>query len=172
MKTGRATIYAVAIGSAFWVLESLIHHHLFDETVLELIPEDPNEMWMRAAIVLIIAAFGLMMDRNYYKLQQKEKEKFDIFKATVRSSQHVLNNHLNQMQYFMNHAQDKGLIEEEVKLLYKESIEESSRLLANLSKVTAPEEKHIRAAVETWKQTSVKKDNGHSNGGERLPNNV
>ena len=149
-----AIITAVLLASGFWVLESVIHFTLFGDP-FELIPHDPNEAWMRIAIVLLILLFGLVMSLHEKKLIHKEQEKFHIFKATVRSSQHVLNNHLNQMQYFMLRAKDAGLVDDELIKLYEESIDESSLLLRQLSEVETPEQQQIEEAVQPWKKAQT-----------------
>ncbi|MDH5737795.1 MAG: hypothetical protein OEZ23_05760 [Gammaproteobacteria bacterium] len=167
MQAGRATIISGFVAAGFWLLESVIHYEIFEHLAFELLPSDPNELWMRSAMCATILLLGINSDRHSRRILEKEREKHHIFRATVRSSQHVLNNLLNQMQYFMLHAEDEGLIKDEVKQLYAQSIEESTRLLKNLGSLGNPCAVKIKKAVEPW-QPAVS-DTNPSGGNARVP---
>lgn len=65
----------------------------------------------------------------------KEKEKRVVFDATVKSTQHILNNLLNQMQYFKLVADETNAFDDEVNDIYKNTIKEGKELVINLSSV-------------------------------------
>lgn len=136
----------------FWIFESLFHKYIFHDEKLELFPTDPNEIWMRMIIIFLIFASGVVIGIQNNKLIENEREKLRVFRAAVRSSQHILNNHLNQMQYFMLKAEDAGLVDPNLKQLYQDSLAESCCLLKNLSQVENPNENTIEDAVQPWKQ--------------------
>jgi signal transduction histidine kinase len=49
---------SVALSTAFWLLESLLHHFVYKEIFFELIPTDPEELRMRTMITVLLVAFG------------------------------------------------------------------------------------------------------------------
>lgn len=145
-----STIGGVTLAIGFWFLESLIHSFAFMEDEINFIPSDINELWMRLVICGLIILFGIYSDYQNRKLLAKEQEKLSVFKATVRSSQQILNNHLNQMQLFMLKAKSAGLIDPELESLYNESLAESGELLKSLSMVDNPTEEKIEESVQPW----------------------
>lgn len=77
----------------------------------------------------------------------KEKEKRIVFDATVRSTQHILNNLLNQMQYFKMVADETNAFDDEVNEIYKNTIEEGKELVIKLSSVEELTEENIIGSV-------------------------
>ena len=65
--------------------------------MFELLPSNFNELWMRVLIVVLMICFGIFGDAWSRRLVTKEDEKRQIFIATVSSTQHILNNLLNQI---------------------------------------------------------------------------
>jgi hypothetical protein len=59
----------------FWVAESLVHAHVFDESHFELLPSEPNELWMRALIAWLFVAFGALGDRQIAALERTRRER-------------------------------------------------------------------------------------------------
>ncbi len=68
------------IGAAYWILESFLHTYLFNSGPLAstlLCEHDPNEMWMRILIVVVLTAFGwaaerLVRSERHYKEQAQK----------------------------------------------------------------------------------------------------
>lgn len=88
--------FCVAVG--FWFLESLLHMHLFDKTgFFVLIPQQPNELWMRIVICLLIVVIGYVADRHIKTLHKIQKEKLRTLKATMYNVHDVAGNALNQI---------------------------------------------------------------------------
>ena len=77
----------------------------------------------------------------------KEKEKRIVFDATVRSTQHILNNLLNQMQYFKMVADETNAFDDEVNEIYKNTIKEGKELVIKLSSVEELTEENIIGSV-------------------------
>lgn len=148
--TGIPTIISITMATGFWFLESFVHSYIYEEGPFELFPQDPDQLWMKIIIFTLILLFGVLFDFQKRKLRIKEEEKLKVFKATVRSSQHILNNHLNQMQLFMLKAENLGLINHELKTLYADSLTESCNLLTNLSQIEKPTEAKIEESVQPW----------------------
>ena len=90
----------VVFSIIYWFSESLLHGFVFDEHVFEWIPSDLNELWMRSVIVFLVIVSSSYADHYSYLLRKKELEKTELFSETVRASHHILNNLLNQMNYY------------------------------------------------------------------------
>ncbi|RWX55093.1 hypothetical protein [Photobacterium chitinilyticum] len=140
------TLKASLLSVLFWIMESLIHKLFFLDN-FEIIPVEANELWMRVVIVILVICFGLYADFQTKILLEKEEEKRLIFKATVCSSQHIVNNLLNQMQFFRMKADEHNAFNSEVIELYDQSLQEGEDLMALLSNVDEITEKNIRMSV-------------------------
>jgi PAS domain S-box-containing protein len=84
------------------------------------------------------------------KLEAKlneEREKRIIYTATVRSTQHILNNMLNGMQLFKMKAQKADIFDDETKAQFEYTISQGTELVKKLSAVEVLTESNIRASV-------------------------
>jgi hypothetical protein len=138
---------AVAFAAIYWLMESSLHHLVFDGKAFEFWPSDPNELSMRLTIVVLIILFGCYADGRTRALLRKEREKQQIFNATVGSAMHIINNLLNQMQYFKMKAEDSGDFDRSTLELYDRTMDEGQELLERLSSVDELSEATIRMAV-------------------------
>jgi len=138
---------AVIVASLFWLLKSLIHWYIFAEVEFQLLPTDANEFWMRVIIFLLIIAVGVLADNRAARNDAVEKEKREIFDATVSSSQHVVNNLLNQVQVLFLDLDNDNRLSDEGREHLEESIREGKDQIARLSSVTAIDEASIRGSV-------------------------
>lgn len=138
---------AVIVASLFWALKSLIHWYIFAEVEFQLLPTDANEFWMRVIIFLLIIAVGVLADNRAARNDAVEKEKREIFDATVSSSQHVVNNLLNQVQVLFLDLDNDNRLSDEGREHLEESIREGKDQIARLSSVTAIDEASIRDSV-------------------------
>lgn len=132
---------------SYWVLECIIHYFGYGELEFEIIPSDFDELWMRIVIVILLICFGLYADKYTKSILDKEKEKRIVFEATVRSTHHILNNVLNQMQYFKMVADEKNAFDDEVNELYENTITEGKELIVKLSSVEELTEENIIDSV-------------------------
>lgn len=132
----------------FWLLDSSIHHLFFGEPEFEFVPTEPNELWMRLVIVGLLILFGLYTDKHTARLIKKEKEKRVIFNATISSTQHILNNMLNQTQYLKMLAEESNAFDKESVALFDKVMQEGSELVQSLSNVEELTVENIKEAVE------------------------
>ncbi len=141
--TAKATLVSVI----YWMVDSLIHKLAFAEEAFEFIPSDVNELGMRLIIVALLIAFGGYADYHTKALLKKEREKQSVVKVTVRATQHIVNNLLNQMQYFKFKAEELQAFEEQTLELYEQSIAEAEALTRSLGSIDDLTEENIKQTV-------------------------
>ena len=150
MKNHKFTIIITFLAAVYWVFESLIHHFVFlDSYRAAFLPTDVNELWMRLGIVMLIIVFGIYADIQTGKLLAKEREKQDVFIATVSSTQHILNNLLNQMQIVLFSSGGSASMDDETRKLFKQALVEGKEQVFRLSSITEIDEGTIRKSMET-----------------------
>ncbi|MDH5391717.1 MAG: hypothetical protein OEY11_00900 [Gammaproteobacteria bacterium] len=147
MRQLNYTLKSIIISALLWLLDSVTHFYIFKESQLEFIPSETNELWMRLSIVILFIAFGFYADRQTMTILKKEKEKRVIFDATIGSSQHILNNLLNQMQYFKTKADGENIFDDEENYLYEKAIDDGKQLVKKLSAVKELTEENILSSV-------------------------
>ena len=98
MGPGRILIISLMAALAFWCTETLLHTYFFEPFEFQLWPKSANELWMRWIVVALIIGVGIEAERVRRANRRAEQQKRKIFDATLRSTQHVLNNLMNQMQ--------------------------------------------------------------------------
>jgi len=132
----------------FWLSDSLIHRFIYKEETFELVPTDVNELWMRTLIIVLLIIIGLVGDSRAKRIDDTERAKREIFLATVSSTQHVLNNLLNQMQLVFLDASKTHKLSDETRKLLEQSIKESKEQVDKLSSVTKLDAKTIKKSVQ------------------------
>jgi hypothetical protein len=147
LKKNNYTIVAMLTSIIYWSFDSLLHKLIFDKGDYEIIPSDINELWMRILIVILLIGFGIYADRHTKMLLEKENEKRAIYLATVSSTQHIVNNLLNQMQYFKLVADQTQAFNEETTEMYLNAMKEGKALVEKLSKVEELTAENIGHAV-------------------------
>jgi hypothetical protein len=79
MKIQKYSVVFLAISLAviFWNIEALIHSLIFNKGsfLQQLIPHDPNELWMRLLIFFLIIVFGIYANFQIIKVDKSRKEK-------------------------------------------------------------------------------------------------
>ena len=150
MKNWMFSIVAFFIAFVFWFFDASIHYFVYREPQFELIPDDYNELWMRVVIVLLIILFGVFADYFSRKLliTQKQLEASRIYSSMINATHHILNNLLNQMQFFKLEAQKSKDFDQEALTLYDNAINEASELIERLSKVENITEENIWASID------------------------
>ncbi len=115
-------------------------------------------------LIIPVLVFSIFIILNLSKRKKKykiEHEKLVIYKAMLMSSHHVLNNFLNQMHIFKITAENTPDFDPEVLELYNHIIEDASKQIESLSKITSIDEKTIFQSVAPKTKpkpvTSVKK---------------
>ncbi|MDH5764658.1 MAG: hypothetical protein OEZ38_01485 [Gammaproteobacteria bacterium] len=135
---------AILFSIIFWLSDSIIHNYIIGEE-FELIPTDLNELVMRAFIVFVLILFGLYADYSSKILLRKEAEKHEIYKAAIISTQHILNNLLNQLQYIQ--ISENQFIQGETKELFHKIIDDGKSLVEQLSSVENPSAQSIYKSI-------------------------
>jgi len=139
---------AVCLALLYWFIESVLHRFVYAEEFFEIVPSDFNEFWMRVYIVVLIVGFGMFADNRAKKLQETEKEKHEVFLATVSSTQHILNNLLNQMQLAFLDLDQRHNLDDQTRKLLEQSIREGKEQVDRLSSVTEISSKSIEESVK------------------------
>jgi hypothetical protein len=148
MRERRFTIYGICLALLYWVAESVVHRYIYAEDFFELMPSDLNELWMRVLIIFLLVGFGVFADNRAATIRNKEREKREVFLATVRSTQHILNNLLNQLQLAFFELDERHELESDTRKLLKRSIKEGKEQVERLSAVTEMRSESIEVSVK------------------------
>jgi len=149
MKNRKFTVVVTIAAASYWVAESLIHIFVFQDPEFAFLPTDINELWMRLGIVVLMIIFGIYADIQTGKLLAKEQEKREVFIAMVSSTQHILNNLLNQMQVALVDADGVKALDDETRKLLKKALIKGKEQVIQLSSVTELDGVTIRKSIET-----------------------
>ena len=95
--------------------------------------------------IFLVFAFVDAFKRN--RINKVNAEKLKIYTAMMSSTQHILNNFLNQMQLFKLTAEDTPKFDPEVLALYDEIIDEAKMQISALGNVNHINESSIHDAV-------------------------
>ena len=91
---------------------------------------------MPLLIVVLILGFGMFADNRAGRIKKSEREKREVYVATVRSTQHILNNLMNQLQLAFLDLEKEHCLESETRKLLEQSIREGKHQVERLSTVT------------------------------------
>ena len=149
MKNRKFTVVVTIAAASYWVAESLIHIFVFQDPEFAFLPTDIDELWMRLGIVVLMIIFGIYADIQTGKLLAKEQEKREVFIAMVSSTQHILNNLLNQMQVALVDADGVKALDDETRKLLKQALIKGKEQVIQLSSVTELDGVTIRKSIET-----------------------
>jgi len=148
MRQRRFTVYGICLALLYWVAESAVHRYIYAEDFFEFVPSDLNEIWMRVLIIFLIVGFGIFADDRAAKIRNKEREKREVFLATVSSTQHILNNLLNQLQLVFFELDERHELESDTRKLLKRSIKDGKEQVERLSAVTEMRSESIEKSVK------------------------
>ena len=147
MKQYKITLLGLAI-SFLALLITIVFDVDFFEYLVNLLHEfeqyEIDELIIPLFIFLIFA-FVDLLKRN--RASKVSSEKLKIYTAMMSSTQHVLNNFLNQMQLFKLTAEDTPKFNPEVLALYDEIIDEASMQISALGNIHHINESAIQEAV-------------------------
>ncbi|MDH5485377.1 MAG: hypothetical protein OEY43_09110 [Gammaproteobacteria bacterium] len=138
MTKSNYKLISTVIALIFWLIDSAAHKFLFNEATFEIFPSDTHDLWMRVVIFILITSFGFFVDYHSRKIleQTKELERSEIYKATLRASHHILNNLLNQMEYFKIEAKNCHDFNRETLEFLDQASGEAIELIEKLSTIT------------------------------------
>lgn len=147
IERNKFTVLGIVLALFYWFAESVIHRFVYAEEFFEVVPSDVNEFWMRLLIIVLIVSFGLFADNRARKIRDSEQEKRAVFIATVRSTQHILNNLLNQLQLVFFDLEKEHCLESETRTLLENSIREGKEQVERLSGVSDISSESIEESV-------------------------
>lgn len=136
MDRHKFSLLGLGLALFYWFAESVIHRFVYAEKFFEVVPSDVNELLMRLLIILLIAGFGFFADNRARKIKETEQEKQEVYVATVRSTQHILNNLLNQLQLAFLDLEKEHCLESDTRKLLEKSIREGKEQVERLSSVS------------------------------------
>ena len=135
MKKKMFTIAAIEMALIFWVLESAIHHFIFEETAFEIIPSEPNELWMRIVIVFLIVLLGVFADVFISRIVHNQMKVARVYNSLIQASNQTLDNLLDQMRLFKLEAMKSKDFDRSVLDTYDNAITHATELIERLSNV-------------------------------------
>lgn len=147
MDRYKFSLLGLGLAFIYWFAESIIHRFVYAEEFFEIVPSDVNELLMRLSIVVLIVSFGVFADNRARRIRATEKEKRDVYVATVRSTQHILNNLLNQLQLAFLDLEKEHCLESETRKLLEKSIREGKEQVERLSTVSEISSESIEESV-------------------------
>jgi len=147
MDRHKFTLLALGLALVYWLAESVIHRFVYAEQFFEFVPSDVNEFWMRLLIILLIIGFGFFADNRARKIKETEREKQEVYIATVRSTQHILNNLMNQLQLVFLDLEKEHTLESDTRRLLEKSIREGKEQVERLSSVSEISGESIEESV-------------------------
>jgi len=147
MDRYKFSLLGLGLALVYWFAESVIHRFVYAEEFFEIVPSDVNEFWMRLSIIVLIVAFGVFADNRARRIRASEKEKREVYVATVRSTQHILNNLLNQLQLAFLDLEKEHCLESETRILLERSIREGKEQVERLSSVSKISGESIEESV-------------------------
>lgn len=147
MDRHKFSLLALGLAFVYWIAESVIHRFVYAEQFFEVVPSDANELLMRLLIILLIVAFGLFADNRARRIKESEREKQEVYVATVRSTQHILNNLMNQLQLVFLDLEKEHCLESDTRKLLEKSIREGKEQVERLSSVSEISGESIEESV-------------------------
>ncbi len=136
MDRYKFSLIALGLALVYWFAESVMHRFVYQEAFFEVLPSDQNEFSMRLLIIVLIVGFGVFADNRARKIRKSEQEKHAVYVATVRSTQHILNNLMNQLQLAFLDLEKEHCLESETRRLLERSIREGKEQVERLSSVS------------------------------------
>lgn len=147
MKEYKLTLIGLFVALLMSVAAIVFELELFEKLVAlmhEIEHFEIDELILPVMVALIFAVIDLFRRHNRHKV---EVEKVKIYQAMIFSTQHILNNFLNQMQLFKMRAETTPDFDQTVLKLYDRVIEDAQMQIQGLSSLTQVTEKEIKDAV-------------------------
>lgn len=147
MKNNFFAFIGAVIAISVYILSLLFNLDLFEallETIEKLEHLEFDEFIIPVFIFLLFFTLN-QRKKNRISIISLEKEK--VFRATLSSSKHIINNFLNQMTLFKMTADETPQFPKDILNLYDEVINESQKQLESLSNVNDLRETAILYSV-------------------------
>lgn len=130
--------YAFIIIAEFDAFEAFVEFVAKHEVV------ELDEFFIPLALIILFAFIDLL---HRHRIQILEIEKQKVYKAMLGSSNHVLNNLINQMQLFRIYAEETEGFPKDALQLYDQTIDEASAKIKAMANVTKVDEEAISSSV-------------------------
>ena len=134
-KKKRFTIAAFEMALFFWVLESFLHHYVFEEPRFELIPSEMNELWMRIVIVFLIMLLGVFADAFIERILRRQMEVAHAYNSLIQVGNETLDNLLQQMRLFKSEANRSCDFNKDVLKYYDNALTQATDLVESFANV-------------------------------------
>ena len=134
---------AAPFALSYWFFDSAIHFFIYGEMEFELIPSDFNELWMRAAIFIMLVSFGFFADRHTNQIIEKDNEKFEVYESMLGATQHILNNFLQSIVLYNELAAKRNDMDEKTKALFERAILSTTDQIESLKDIEKPSKETI-----------------------------
>jgi len=147
MKNYSVTLLGLGISLVVLIMGVAFDVDFFEQLVnlLNNLEEYEIDELIIPFFIFFMFAFVDGFKRN--RLNKVNREKLKIYTAMMSSTQHILNNFLNQMQLFKLTAEDTPNFDSEVLGLYDEIIDEAKMQITALGNVNHINENSIHEAV-------------------------
>ena len=147
MKNFKWTIFGVASACAVYLITMVFDLELYENMVTALEDLEHYEIDELILPFAVLVIFGIFDMHSRNKAQKLDSEKAKIYKAMLSSTQHILNNFLNQMQLFKLTAQKTPDFDPRILSMYDEIIEGASAQIQALGNITQIDAKVIHESV-------------------------
>jgi hypothetical protein len=148
----RITLIYLLFG-AFWIFVSDRILELFTESAYQLTVLQTYKGWV--FILITSAILYMLIRRSYLELEERNKEKREVFNTTVRAMHHILNNFLHKMTYFKDITKEDAAVREEALKHYDQVIKETSAQIIKLGEITRITPVEIENAVYKGKPDRI-----------------
>ncbi len=147
MQNYLLSIIGFIIGCAILVTTQIYNLDLFEYVIAALASHEHFEFDELIIPVTIFFAFAFFDAGRRERLKKIEVQKAKIYKAMLFSTHHILNNFLNQVQYFKLIAERTPGFDPKILKMYDQSMESAKTQIELLSNVTHLDEETIRDSV-------------------------
>ena len=148
IKKYELTVAGFGIAISVLLLTVTFKFDLFERVMELLVAVEHYEVDELIIPTMIFLLFALIDQARMRKSQEIELERVKIYKAMLASTQHILNNFLNQMLLVQMAAKDTPDFDPEVLALYETIVNDASTQIEALSSITQIDEASIHKSVE------------------------
>ncbi|MCK5648758.1 MAG: hypothetical protein KAI22_07745 [Gammaproteobacteria bacterium] len=146
----RQSIFLISILTAviIWFGESLVHFFILDQRrTFELLPNDLNELWMRAIICGLIIIFGIYSQIHSNKKMDLEAEKMRTLKATMNTVHDLVGNSLAGIKLLLGEPNKNNIVDKETHKKLIKLIDETFSSLRDISNIEEINEKQFHNEI-------------------------
>jgi hypothetical protein len=143
----RFIVTALALCSAYWVLQTVVEGLLAPARGYVFLPTEPDRLLLRGTVVVLLIVFGFNADRQTRLALAADRERLEIHMALMGATHHILNNLLNQAQLLLLTTEEGRPVDPATRDDVCASFEEAERLVIKLGQLDELSGAAIREAV-------------------------